>query len=241
MHKGKLGKALSGPKIFSIVSYSMKSFLFAQSRGGLSILGYYLGAQGPRVLLLGGVHGDEVEGVALAQELMAKYHRIFPYKLQLMLIPLFNMDGILAQTRCNCAGVDLNRNLPTQDWTVKERAPRYHPGRFANSEPENQALTTVIDKFRPQLIISFHSFSRWMINVNGDCSREADLLHDITRYPIHEDIGYPTPGSLGTYAGQERNIPTITYELRRGQALHTLLPLHVKAVDECLQLVQYTR
>ena len=179
--------------------------------------------------------------MALCQEFLAKYHRIFPYKLQIRLIPILNMDGVLAQTRWNEGRVDLNRNLPTQDWMPQTATPRYYPGPFANSEPENQALTKTIEEFRPQLIISFHSFSRWMINVNGDCYSEANLLHDITGYPIHEDIGYPTPGSLGTYAGQERKIPTITYELKRGQKLSGLIPLHLKALHECLQLIQYTR
>jgi protein MpaA len=35
----------------------------------------------------------------------------------------------------------------------------------------------------------------------------------IINYPIEENIGYPTPGSFGTWAGIERNIPTITLEL----------------------------
>ena len=219
----------------------MKSFVLSQSRGQLAIPAHCFGTRGPRVLLLGGVHGDEQEGVALAQELWAKYQGIFPYRMQLLLIPALNMDGFLARTRQNAAGVDLNRNLPTQDWAARADSVRYHPGPFANSEPENQALTAAIKGFRPQFIISFHSFSRWMINVNGDCEREAELLGSITNYPIHQDIGYPTPGSLGTYTGRELQIPTITYELKRGQELSSLLPLHVRAVDECLQFIQHTR
>ena len=35
----------------------------------------------------------------------------------------------------------------------------------------------------------------------------------ITGYKVEESIGYPTPGSFGTYCGIERNIPTITLEL----------------------------
>ena len=31
--------------------------------------------------------------------------------------------------------------------------------------------------------------------------------------PAEGSIGYPTPGSFGTYCGVERNIPTITLEL----------------------------
>jgi protein MpaA len=34
-------------------------------------------------------------------------------------------------------------------------------------------------------------------------------------YPASPNIGYPTPGSLGSYAGVDRQIPTITLELPR--------------------------
>ena len=219
----------------------MKSFIFARSRGGRPIPGHLFGNQGPHILLLGGVHGDEREGVALAQEVWALYQGIFPYKLQLMLIPALNVDGVLGGMRQNEAGVDLNRNLPTRDWSAEAASPRYCPGPSAGSEPENQALVAAIEDFRPKFIISLHSFKRWMINVNGDCAPEAQLISSITGHPVCSDIGYPTPGSLGTYAGYERGIPTITYELRKGHPLPTLLPLHLKAVDRCLQLMQHTR
>jgi len=38
-------------------------------------------------------------------------------------------------------------------------------------------------------------------------------MQKYNKYPVKSYIGYPTPGSLGTYAGKERNIPTITLEL----------------------------
>lgn len=220
----------------------MKSFVLIQSVEGVPIMAHLFGYRGPRLLLLGGVHGDESEGVALAQKLLAKYHQEgFPYKLQLLLIPILNIDGVLARTRKNSAKVDLNRNLPTKDWTTEVSNSRYWPGPFANSEPENRGLVQAIDDFKPVFIMSFHSFERWMININGDCRKEAQFISRLTGYPAVEDIGYPTPGSLGTYAGKERGIPTITYELKKGERLKTLLPPHVMAVDRCLQFIQYER
>ena len=41
----------------------------------------------------------------------------------------------------------------------------------------------------------------------------AKRISDIIKYPVEASIGYPTPGSFGTWAGIERNIPTITLEL----------------------------
>ncbi len=60
-----------------------------------------------------------------------------------------------------------------------------------------------------------------------------------TGYKITEDIGYPTPGSLGAYAGQERGIPTITYEIERGSKFQDILKLHVPAIKKALEQSQH--
>ena len=35
------------------------------------------------------------------------------------------------------------------------------------------------------------------------------------RYPVKASMGYPTPGSFGSWAGIDRGIPTVTLELPR--------------------------
>lgn len=45
----------------------------------------------------------------------------------------------------------------------------------------------------------------------SSCS--ANAISKIIGYPVEESIGYPTPGSFGTWAGVEKGIPTITLEL----------------------------
>ena len=46
-------------------------------------------------------------------------------------------------------------------------------------------------------------------------------------YPVEASIGYPTPGSFGTYAGIERQIPTITLELDETCPVEDLIkPVH---------------
>ena len=47
-------------------------------------------------------------------------------------------------------------------------------------------------------------------------TNNLDIIKEISRimnYPIEESIGYPTPGSFGTWAGIEKSILTITLEL----------------------------
>lgn len=211
-----------------------RSQVFGETESGLPILSYLAGSEGPEVLLLGGVHGDEIEGVALAQGLYSYLEKQKPTNYKLTLVPAFNLDGVLAKQRANRNGVDLNRNLPTKDWTIEVANPRYNPGKKAGSEKENQALISYIEKKQPRFIFSFHSFSNYMLNVNGDCRDVAEVLNQKTGYKIEESIGYPTPGCLGTYTGLEKNIPTITYELEHGKDIRFLNELHLPAVYEAL-------
>ena len=52
-----------------------------------------------------------------------------------------------------------------------------------------------------------------IVNFDGPAAEIASKIAQITGYPVQKDIGYPTPGSFGTYCGVERNIPVITLEL----------------------------
>jgi protein MpaA len=209
--------------------------ILASSPLGLPVIGYHFLNQGPRILILGGVHGDEIEGVVAAQSLLARLTPSFAYRLDLLLVPVFNPDGVFFKTRTNSRGVDLNRNLPTKDWSPEIKTPRYHPGPFANSEPENQWLSDWIDNEKPSFILSLHSWQP-VLNINGDCLPEAQCLAALTGYSIDSSIGYPTPGCLGTYAGLERRSPTLTYEIERGLPADQVRARHVPAILEMLKV-----
>lgn len=211
--------------------------IIGQSARGLPLVSYIFGSQGPTVLILGGVHGDEPEGVCCAWGLFHEFSKNFPFKLRVILIPQLNADGCLHGTRWNGNGVDLNRNLPTRDWTPVASQPRYSPGPSALSEPENKALVALIDQEKPSTIISLHSWNP-LLNINGPARPLAEVIAQYTGYIITEDIGYPTPGSLGTYAGHERKIPTLTYEIQRDLDDISVLKIHVKSVIEGLKSLE---
>lgn len=218
----------------------MQLEVFGHSAKGNPIFSYRFGIEGPHVLILGGVHGDEDEGVTVAMKLLEIFQEAFPYRLRLTLVPIFNPDGVLKKQRTNGNGVDLNRNLPTSDWSPEVKTPRYHPGPSANSELENHALVKFINQEKPNFIISLHSYKP-MLNVNGKCMDEARAISQVTGYIIEESIGYPTPGCLGTYTGIERDIPTITYEIERGSDFETILGLHPRAIVEALKVIEQKR
>lgn len=216
----------------------MQTRILSRTSLGLPLIAHDFGEafKNPRVLILGGVHGDEIEGVACARGLFDSFLNYFPYQMQLTLIPEFNPEGVLLKTRGNSNGVDLNRNLPTKDWSPEAKTPRYQPGPHPLSEKENQALFEEL-KNKPNLILSLHSWEP-VLNINGDCRPEAEVLSQHTGYKIEADIGYPTPGSLGTYTGLERQIPTLTYEIQRGQALSEILKIHVPAICDMLKTTE---
>ena len=215
----------------------MKSFKFGNTSEGLPIMAERYGSQGPRVLILGGVHGDEWEGIVAAKALQNRFIESFTYKLQLTLVPIFNFDGALKGQRKNANGVDLNRNLPTNDWTADVKEERYFPGPEANSEPENQALVAWLAENKPHLVISLHSWKP-LININGRCIEEAEVIAKMTHYEIKDSIGYPTPGCLGTYCGLERDMPTITYEIERNLAPKQIIAKHIPAILEALKVTE---
>ncbi len=217
----------------------MQTRILSRTTLGLPIIAHDFGVEfktSPRVLILGGVHGDEIEGVVCARGLLAAFMQNYPYKMQITLIPEVNPEGVLNKTRGNSNGVDLNRNLPTKDWSPEIKTPRYHPGPSPLSEIENKTLVEEL-KNNPVLILSLHSWKP-ILNVNGECRPEAEVLARHTGYGIDTDIGYPTPGSLGTYTGLERHIPTLTYEIERGQAMNDVLRIHVPAILDMLKTTE---
>lgn len=180
---------------------------------GLPIQVYKTDIKAPKYLyLLAGVHGDEVEGVYVLKELFAWLKMEHTLKdLPMIVVPIVNVDGYKNQTRVNAHLVDLNRNLPTKDWSGTFKEAKYNPGPKPLSEPENQFLVKLFDKYRPGFIISFHTWKP-ILNFNGECEDVARYLSEFNHYEIAGDIGYPTPGSLGSYAVEKYGSPVLTFE-----------------------------
>src|SRR3989338_5963325 len=183
------------------------------------------------ILFLAGVHGDEFEGVELLHQFQKTLSHQKTISCHVHLVPCLNPDGYHAKTRVNANGVDLNRNLPTQDWSPTSVDPsdsvqiapnrsdilRYNPGVKPGSEPEHQVLISLIQERVWKGVISFHSYEVPLVNYNGTCSEAlAQLISRYVNHPAKADIGYPTPGSLGTWVGHEMHIPCVTLEVPKG-------------------------
>ncbi|MBL8020970.1 MAG: DUF2817 domain-containing protein [Leptospirales bacterium] len=208
--------------------------VFGKSHAGLDISTNRYGTGQLSVLLIGGVHGDESEGYIFAERFESELQKDkikLPDEVVLHVCARLNPDGCKANRRTNHRNVDLNRNMPTKDWTGEFTNVRYYPGPHAGSESENQALLAMIQETRPSVILSLHSYENPMVNFNGESEDLGKAMSEKNGLPAKGDIGYPTPGSLGTYAGWERNIPTITLEILRGQDPDTVWSTHLGGVE----------
>ncbi|MDO9182779.1 MAG: DUF2817 domain-containing protein [Bacteriovorax sp.] len=162
--------------------------------------------------ILGAVHGDEVEGAHLASELFNWLKENNDIDMPIIVVPIVNVDGFKLKDRVNGNGVDLNRNLPSKQWTPEAREAKYFPGTAPLSEPENKFLVSLFETYPPRFILSFHSWYP-VINYNGACKELAEFLASFNKYPIEADfLSHPTPGSLGEYGPQTHGTPVLTFE-----------------------------
>ena len=158
------------------------------------------------ILVIGVFHGDEPQGKFLIEQYLKENNDT-----RLLFIPCLNPDGMAQNTRTNANGVDLNRNFPTQNWELTEKN-EFFGGESAGSEIETGFITEIIEIYNPELILTLHAPFK-VVNYDGNAQEISEKISQIINYPVEPSIGYPTPGSFGTYAGIERKIPTITLEL----------------------------
>lgn len=181
---------------------------------------------GVRILVLGGIHGDEMSSVALVYHWIALARQgvaDMPQAVHWRFVPSLNPDGLFAHPskRVNARGVDLNRNFPTPNWSrdAKEyweqrtrRDPRRWPGKTSLSEPETRYVVDQISQFKPHLIVSVHA-PFGVLDFDGPAvppSRLGRLYLD--------QVGI-YPGSLGNYGGVHKGVPVVTIELPSASAL----------------------
>ncbi len=170
-----------------------------------------------RVLLVGGIHGDEYSSVTIVFKWMGILDRFHSGLFHWRISPLMNPDGLLRKKsqRMNANGVDLNRNFPCPDWHEATRDywvrrtssnPRRYPGEDPLSEPESQWLDDEIKSFRPDVIVSVHAPLQ-VLDFDGPPAAPKRLGS------LHLNLLGTYPGSLGRYAGVYKEIPVVTIEL----------------------------
>ncbi|HJT16367.1 MAG TPA: murein tripeptide amidase MpaA [Thermoanaerobaculia bacterium] len=202
------------------------STAYGTSLQGIPLLVYGSG----EVLIVAAIHGDEPETTTVVSEAL----RCLPEsELKAAVILCANPDGLTRGTRGNARAVDLNRNFPTSNWKpdavfYKTRANdardiALSPGETPSSEPETTALIALIERIEPRAIVTLHS-ALACIDDSGN-SHLGRQLAARCELPLLTEIGYPTPGSMGTWAS-ERGLTLVTWELEDA-SLYALKDHHV--------------
>ena len=104
-----------------------------RSYDGRPIQAMHVAGEGPRVLVIGCIHGDECEGIEVTRLLARSRPRA-----DLWLVDQLNPDGFARRSRANARGVDLNRDF------------------LAATQRETRIARKLILRLRPDVTIWFH-------------------------------------------------------------------------------------
>ncbi len=184
-------------------------------------------------IILCGVHGDEITPVKFCFDVMndlKQNPQVIKDNL-VVIAPIVTPDSFFRKypTRTNGRGIDVNRNFPTKDWnknalrlwkTRYRSSKRRYPGKVAKSEQETIFQINLIKLYHADKIISVHAPLTLLdydgpTHQHGKKTEGLQLLVQMSnkagKYRVNN---YPFfTGSLGNWAGNERNIPTYTLEL----------------------------
>ncbi len=230
-------------------------YSLGDSTQGRNIRCYKFGQGEKKILLMGGIHGNEVGTVKLAHNLINWLcgNQLRFSNLTIFVVPCLNPDGAEVARqfpdykhrgrigRLNARDVDLNRNFPTTDFmsqTTWKTGRNYHDetiavfgGDFAGSEAETKIIMDLIKKENIKNIIAFHNMGSDVMPVSGDAVAEtwAQIYFKKAKFKIRYNVNLS--GSLSSWA-KENNIHYLTVEgsSRWGSDWHR----QYKAIEEIL-------
>jgi protein MpaA len=157
---------------------------------------------GPTVLVVGAIHGNERAGIAIVRRLA---HDTAAHRVNLWVVPDLNPDGAHANTRGNAHGVDLNRNFAYRWRPRTAPGTTFYAGTGPLSEPESRFARRLISRLRPDITIWFHQSETSVDNSSGSTAIEARFARRVA-LPLRRLIRYP--GSATTW--QAHRFPRAT-------------------------------
>jgi len=197
------------PDIPDVIESESQSEILGYSLRNRPIELITLGSGPDTVLIIATIHGNEDAGTPLVYKLIDRLNEQ-PMLLDgrtVLIMPVVNPDGRALRTRRNAAGIDLNRNFPAENRVNNEIN-----GFAGLTEPESAILYDLILARRPARIVTIHQ-PLYCLDYDGPGEQLARAMALGCPLPVKK-LG-SRPGSLGSFAGTEQNIPIITMELAK--------------------------
>jgi protein MpaA len=155
---------------------------------------------GRRVLVIGVIHGDEDDGLAIVDELR---RRTVPDGVELWIVESMNPDGVANQDRHNANQVDLNRNFPYKWGPIGVPGDGQYAGTGPASEPETQAMINFMQQLQPDITLWYHQ-DLFVVNpAQGRDGRIRARYAELTGLPMGEITGGTYTGIAATWARNE--------------------------------------
>lgn len=181
--------------------------------------------KGPYILVIAGIHGNEVAGIKAA-EVLTKYT---PKKGKLTIIPKSNIEACKKTMRFPYYMQDLNRSFP---------------GKRDGTDTEKLAyeIYTFIEKENPDLILDLHE---WDLRLDDDNLSNAivaysidqkllPLLLELNNLKDDKSQNYtidiltdPPKGSLNREVSENLKIPVLTVETNMEKDIKTRIDTHL--------------
>lgn len=153
----------------------------------------------PELWVVAGVHGDEVEGMACAEEALAS---LVPRTGTLVCVPVAHPAALAAGTRLGPDGLDLNRTFP---------------GRADGSPTERVAseLWGLVREAAPDALVTLHSWSRsGAAHPHVEYARRDERGRDLAqRLGLPFVVRFDWPAGLLPKVAVDQGIPAVELEL----------------------------
>ena len=174
-----------------------------RSYDGRPIHVVHVRGEGPRVLVIGCIHGDECEGLEVTQLLERSRPQV-----DLWLVPQLNPDGFARRSRGNAHGVDLNRDF------------------LAATQRETRIARKLILRLRPAVTIWFHQ-PQSVVRAWGPSRATARRYARLAGIP-YRTMAWP-PGSASRWQNGIGQVSFVV-ELPPGELPDTVARRHAAAV-----------
>ncbi len=205
----------------------MKTIRVEEGQAGSAFEIHTFGKGKPRVFFTGGIHGNEVTGVYVAEKLIEHFSANPPENGQISIIPRVNKTAMRCMKRTSpFDGMDLNRIFP---------------GDEAGCYSQRLAAAVYKATEKADIIVDLHCCGQhgmpYILSIYSESEKAKKLVSEISMpIAIHSE---GTPGQLFTESCRKRDQAACIIEIPSGPSAGTVnLPVAQQVFDALLDMLR---